>query len=90
MSGKQWQPNAGVNLETLLAGNQPVIRVGQIAVRREAHDVPRASNRLQPRVPGQRKASPQHILRQSVDRQRHKLMGVVAQQRRGIASQHLP
>jgi hypothetical protein len=37
-------------------------------------------------VPFQRKAPAKHILRQAIDRQRHKLMRLIAQQRRGIAA----
>ncbi len=38
-----------------MTGDQPVIGVGQVAIRREAHHIPGARNRLQPRVslPGQ-------------------------------------
>ncbi len=73
-----------------MTGDQPVIGVGQVAIRREAHHIPGARNRLQPRVSFQGKAPTEHILRQAIDRQRHKLMRLIAQQRRGIAAKNLP
>ena len=76
-------------LQTLLTGDQAVIRVWQIAVRREPHHVARAGNRFQTRMSGQRKPPPEHVLRQPVDCQRNKLMRLIAQQRRGIAAQRL-
>ena len=72
-----------------MTGDQPVIGVGQVAIRREAHHIPGARNRLQPRV----------SFRQSADRAHpapgHRspaaqLMRLIAQQRRGIAAKNLP
>ena len=90
LPGKQRQANAGVNLQALMTGDQPVIGVGQVAIRREAHHIPGTRNRLKPRVSFQGKAPTKHILRQAIDRQRHKLMSLIAQQRRGIAAEDLP
>ena len=90
LPGKQRQSHAGMDFEALMTGDQPVIGVRQVAIRREAHHIPGSRNRLQPRVSFQGKAPTEHILRQAIDRQRHKLMRLIAQQRRGIAAKNLP
>ncbi len=89
LPGKQRQADAGVHFQALLAGDQAIVGIRQIAVSREAHHVARAGDSLQPRVPFQRKTAAQYIFRQAVDRQRNKLPRLVAQQRRSIALQHL-
>ncbi|CSP44716.1 Uncharacterised protein [Shigella sonnei] len=77
MPGKQWQTNAGVNLQTLLPRNQTVIGIGQFAVCGKAHHIPGAGNRFQPWMPFQRKASTEYILCQTVDGKRNKLPRIV-------------
>ena len=89
LPGKQRQADTGVHLQALLAWNQPVVRVGQIAVRRETHHVTRAGDSFQTRMAFKGKAPPEHVLRQAVDGQRNKLPSFVAQQRRGVARQHV-
>ena len=78
-----------MHLETLLSGNKPVVRVGQIAVRREAHHVTRAGDGFQTRMALKGKTPPEHVLRQPVDSQRNKLPPLVAQQRGRIALKHV-
>ena len=90
LPGKQRQADAGVHLQALLSGDQAIVRVRQIAIRREAHHIPRPGNRLQPRVAFKGKASAKHVLGQAINRQRHKLVRLVAQQRRSIAAEYLP
>lgn len=90
LPGKQRQADAGVHLQALLTGDQPIIGVRQAAIRRETHHVPRAGNRLQPRVAFKGKAPAKHVLGQAINRQRHKLVRFVTQQRRSIAAEYLP
>lgn len=78
-----------MNLQALLAGDQAVVRIGQIAVCRETHHVTRTGDGFQTRVALQGKAPPEYVLRQTVDSQWNKLPPFVTQQRRGIAIQHV-
>ncbi len=44
LPGKQRQSHAGMDFEALMTGDQPVIGVGQVAIRREAHHIPGAQS----------------------------------------------
>ena len=78
-----------MHLQALLPRDQTVVGIRQVAVRRETYHVTRTGNGFQPRMPFKSKPPPENIFREPVDSQRNKLSPLVAQQRRGIARQHV-
>ncbi len=72
-----------------MTGDESVIGIRQGTVCRETDDIPGTGDGLEAGMFIERKAPTRHVRRQPVNRQRTKMLGFIAQQRRGVAFQHV-